>query len=112
MTGSAVGVAVIKDMTELIAGATFNKQGDTLGATIDPAPQLIPQGDFGAGGGFWLLGVYKQLLPEAVLIVVCRRNQKSLVLGNAGGDPNRLVRCQCRYDFVLTRHGLHLLTQD
>ena len=85
-SGAAIGVGDVKDMSQLIGNISVDQQSDAFRALVYPSAEFIPCVDFRTRRCIWLLSMDEQLLLKAVLVVVCRRNQKIGILVGIGGD--------------------------
>ena len=61
-------VRYVEHVFQAYAPAGLIQQGDPLGATLDPAFELVPDGDRGAGRGIRVLGMNEKLIIHAVFI--------------------------------------------
>lgn len=61
-------VQYVEHVFEAHTPAGLVQQGDPFGAALDPAFELVPDRDRGAGRGVRVLGVYEKLIVHAVFI--------------------------------------------
>lgn len=80
-------------MSQLVGNISVDQQCDAFRALVYPSAEFIPCVDFRTRRCIRLLRMDKQLLLKAVLVVVCRRNQKIGISVGIGGDiPGSLGR--------------------
>lgn len=63
-------------MSQLVGNISVDQQRDAFRALVYPSAEFIPCVDFRTRRCIRLLRMDEQLLLKAVLVVVCRRNQK------------------------------------
>lgn len=98
-----------KIMSQLVGNISVDQQRDAFRALVYPSAEFIPCVDFRTRRCIRLLRMDEQLLLKAVLVVVCRRNQKIGISIGIGGDiPGSLGR-HLQNDSVFARHGNSLL---
>lgn len=96
-------------MSQLVGNISVDQQRDAFRALVYPSAEFIPCVDFRTRRCIRLLRMDEQLLLKALLVVVCRRNQKIGISVGIGGDiPGSLGR-HLQNDSVFARHGNSLL---
>lgn len=73
-------------MSQLVGNISVDQQRDAFRALVYPSAEFIPCVDFRTRRCIRLLRMDKQLLLKAVLVVVCRRNQKVGITVGIGGN--------------------------
>ena len=91
-------------MSQLVGNISVDQQRDAFRALVYPSAEFIPCVDFRTRRCFRLLRMDEQLLLKAVLVVVCRRNQK-IGISVGIGTPSLSY-------FDRDLNGLRILSED